>query len=142
MKLITSTDLQNWKNTRESQEKLPLLIRRLIINNIGFQNIQFIDIPGGDSIWKPGADGKIVPKVENILGNANKTYIIEFGQTEDAYLKFKEDFLKRTKELNNQKTETVFVFITTHKWVSLKTYNIRNCRKFYGSSKKKMQAVS
>lgn len=118
MKLITSTDLQNWKNTRESQQKLPLLIRRLIINNIGFQNIQFIDIPGGDSIWKPGVDGKIIPKVENMLGTANKMYVIEFGQTDDAYSKFKEDFAKRTKELNNQKTETVFVFITTHKWRS------------------------
>jgi hypothetical protein len=27
-------------------------------------------------------------------------------------------------------------------WVSLKTYNARNCRKFCGSSKKKMQAAS
>lgn len=115
MKLITSTDLQEWGKTRESQEKIPLLIRRLIINNIGFDNIDFIDIPGGDSIWKPGLDGKIISRIKNILGDANKTFVIECGQTDDIEDKFKEDLKKRTFQLQN-KTNSIFCFITTHKW--------------------------
>ncbi|MDR3257062.1 MAG: hypothetical protein LBT18_05445 [Endomicrobium sp.] len=116
MKLITSTALQEWGKTRESQEKLPLLLRRLIVNDIGFNNILLIDIPGGDSIWKPGVDGKFIPKQTSILGEANKTYIIECGQSGDADKKFKDDLKKRTNKLNGQKTDAVFVFMTAHKW--------------------------
>lgn len=56
MRYITATELQNWQKTRQSEEKLPLLLRRLIINLLEFKNINFIDIPGGDSIWKPGVE--------------------------------------------------------------------------------------
>lgn len=114
MKLITSTDLQVWGNTRESEEKLPLLLRRLIINNIGFDNIQFIDIPGGDSIWKPGADGKVVTKKSSILGDENKTYIIECGQSKDVERKFQDDLEKRSNQLSGR-TDAIFCFITTYK---------------------------
>ena len=102
MKIITSSELQNWAATRESQEKLPLLIRKLIINNIGFNNIQFIDIPGGDSIWKPGSDGKLSTTVDSLLGPANTLYIIECGQNANTEYKFKTDLIKRTKELQNK----------------------------------------
>ncbi|MBP5534471.1 MAG: hypothetical protein J6Y03_03085 [Alphaproteobacteria bacterium] len=117
MRYITSTELQNWHNTRQSEEKLPLLLRRVIVNLLEFKNINFIDIPGGDSIWKPGADGKIIPKIDNaILNEANRTYIVECGQSTDANSKFKADFQKRTKELNGVETKSIFVFITTHKF--------------------------
>ena len=115
MKIITSSELQNWAATRESQEKLPLLIRKLIINNIGFNNIQFIDIPGGDSIWKPGSDGKLSTTVDSLLGPANTLYIIECGQNANTEYKFKTDLIKRTKELQNKNINPIFIFITTHK---------------------------
>ena len=42
MRYITATELQNWQKTRQSEEKLPLLLRRLIINLLEFKNINFI----------------------------------------------------------------------------------------------------
>ena len=103
-----------WSKTKEAQDKLPLLIRRTIINNIGFNNIVEIDIPGGDSNWKPGYDGVIEAKIGSILGDAG-VYVIECGQSEKIEDKFKSDLKKRTKELNGQKTDRTFIFITTHK---------------------------
>ena len=116
MKLITSTDLQNWAKTRESEQYLPLLLRRLIINNVGFNNIQYIKIPGGDSIWKPGVDGKILTRVDSLLGEKNKTYLVECGQCIDYKQKFEKDLRKRTNQLEGIKQKnSVFVFITTSK---------------------------
>jgi hypothetical protein len=126
MKLITSTDLQSWAETRESQDKLPLLIRRLIINNIGFENIRFINMPGGDSIWKPGPDGEIITRVNSILGNAGR-FIIECGQKADYEEKFKEDLMKRIDELRNNEGDSVFVFITSRK-VKDKTDTLRKIK--------------
>lgn len=117
MKIITSTDLQHWAYSRESEHCLPLLLRRLIINKVGFNNIRFIDIPGGDSVWKPGVDGKLLTLVDSILGEKDKNYVIECGEAEDAEKKFRADLVKRTKELNGERqNNTIFVFITTHKF--------------------------
>ena len=114
MRYITATELQSWQKTRQSEEKLPLLLRRLIINSIGFKNVK-LDMPGGDSIWKPGVDGKIIPKIDGaILNEANRPYVVECGQSDNYYSKFKTDLQKRTKELNGSKTRAIFVFVTTH----------------------------
>ncbi|MDR1337491.1 MAG: hypothetical protein LBJ73_00490 [Rickettsiales bacterium] len=115
MKFITSTELESWGNTRESQDKLPLLLRRLIINGIGFDNID-INMPGGDSVWKPGVDGSVITKKDSFLGGKNTTYIVECGQTKKSKSKFKDDLVKRTKKLHGVATSSVFIFITTHKW--------------------------
>ena len=116
MKYITSTELQALGKTREFQAYLPLLLRRLIINNIGFEHFEILNLPGGDSIWKPGYDGVIKTTVKSILGDPGE-YIIECGQSEKIEDKFKSDLKKRTreKEIENQKYK-VFVFITTHKF--------------------------
>lgn len=116
MKIVTSTDLQQWADKRESEQYLPLLIRRLIINKVGFKNIRFIDMPGGDSIWKPGSDGKLLTSVESVLGEKNKIYIIEFGESYRVNKKLQDDLKKRTEQLNGKRTDAVFVFITTHKF--------------------------
>lgn len=114
MKLITTTDLQNWAKTRDSEQYLPLLLRRLIINNVGFNNIQYIKMPGGDSIWKPGVDGKILTRIDSVLGEKYKTYIVECGQCVKNKQKFETDLRKRTNQLEGIKQEnSVFVFITT-----------------------------
>ncbi len=114
MRYITAMELQNWQKTIQSREKLPSLLRRLIINSIGFKNVK-LDMPGGDSIWKPGVDGKIIPKIDSaILNEANRPYVVECGQSDNYYSKFKTDLQKRTKELNGVKTRAIFVFVTTH----------------------------
>ena len=118
MKYITSTELQAWGKTKESQAYLPLLLRRLIINNIGFEHFEILNLPGGDSIWKPGCDGIIKTTINSILGDLGE-YIIECGQSDKAKDKFKSDLEKRTQEIENQEYK-VFVFITTHKFQNKK----------------------
>ena len=85
MRYITSTELQNWHNTRQSEEKLPLLLRRVIVNLLEFKNINFIDITGGDSIWKPGADCKIIPKIEVIFYISKKSIHLKYFLLEWEY---------------------------------------------------------
>ena len=117
MKYISSSEIENFtrNNQREAQGFLPLLLRKLIINAIGFDKIKYIDIPGGDSIWKPGVDGKIVPLAESFLGKANQTYIIECGQNKNIAKKIKNDFIKRSQEKQGIKSDDIFVFITSQK---------------------------
>lgn len=110
---ITSTELESWSNTRVSQEKLPLLLRKLIINSVDDKSISYLDIPGGDSIWKPGVDGRVQTLKTSILGEAG-LYDIECGQEEDYKKKFVYDISKRSENLSVN-TDTIFVFITTRK---------------------------
>lgn len=110
---ITSTELENWGKTRESQEKLPLLLRKLITNSIDGKYLVNINIPCGDSIWKPGVDGKVQTLEHSILGEAG-IYYVECGQSNDCITKFKNDLLKRSNALSVNSNIT-FVFITTHK---------------------------
>ena len=110
---MSSTELENWSNTRQSQEKLPLLLRRLITNNLDGKYLVNLDIPGGDSIWKPGADGYVQTLENSILGEAG-IYLIECGQDENYQTKFKNDLDKRSKDISPNSNMT-FVFITTRK---------------------------
>ncbi len=110
---ISSTELEKLSNTRQSQEKLPLLLRRLITNNLDGKYIVNLDIPGGDSIWKPGADGYVQTLENSILGEAG-IYLIECGQDESYQTKFQKDLDKRTENLSQNSNKT-FVFITTRK---------------------------
>ena len=117
MKYISASEIENFtrNNQREAQGFLPLLLRKLIINAIGFDKIKYIDIPGGDSIWKPGVDGKVIPLVGSFLGEANQTYIIECGQNKNIYKKIKDDFIKRSEEKKQIKSDDIFIFITSQK---------------------------
>ncbi len=109
---ITSTELENWGNTRDAQGKLPLLIRKLITNSVE-KYIPYIDIPTEDSIWKPGMDGIVQTKSDSILGESG-IYNIECGVNNDYQKKFSSDLIKRSEKLK-EKTDAIFVFITTQK---------------------------
>lgn len=110
---ISSTELEQWSNTRQSQEKLPLLLRRLITNNLDGKYIVHLDIPGGDSIWKLGFDGFLQTSENSILGEAG-IYQIECGQDKNYQTKFQKDLDKRTENLSPNSNKT-FAFITTRK---------------------------
>ena len=59
---ITSTNINEWANTINSREILPVLLRKLIHSTIS--EIEYIDFPGYDNSQQPGADG--VLKVNGI----------------------------------------------------------------------------
>lgn len=109
---ITSTELENWGDTRDAQGKLPSLIRKLITNSVDAY-MPYIDIPTEDSIWKPGIDGVVKTISNSVLGGPG-TYNIECGQNADYKRKFFGDLEKRSDKLT-AKTDIIFVFITTRK---------------------------
>ena len=57
MRRIDATDLENWASRRDSQDCLPLVIRRLIRATVNM--INSISFPAGESIVYPGWDGRL-----------------------------------------------------------------------------------
>lgn len=114
MKWIDSKNLEIWADTRDCQETLSLVIRRLIRATI--TKINTISFPAGDSILYPGWDG--------ILETSKKTEYIpegvsrwEIGTSKNSKKKANEDYQKRkTNHLKLIPSETTFIFITPRVW--------------------------
>lgn len=133
MKHLVAAELKNWSQTSEnSNSLLPLLLKRLIINAVGINNIDEIDFPGRRSITiKKSFDGTLRIKNDFLFFKKDTTYRFEFGQNDDTKNKFLSDFDKRTRELNNKNTEDVFVFVSTA-WQSVnKTETVGEAVKKY-----------
>ncbi|MCD6407798.1 XRE family transcriptional regulator, partial [bacterium] len=118
MRWIDATDLKNWASTRDSQEYLPLVIRRLIRATVN--RINFLSFPAGESIVYPGWDG--------ILKSEEETEYIpkglsgwEVGTDQSIRKKAEEDYQKRKQnpcDLNP--SETIFIFVTPRVWTKKK----------------------
>lgn len=133
MKHLLAAELKNWSQTSEnSNGLLPLLLKRLILNAVGINNIDEIDFPGRRSVTiKEGFDGTLKIKKDFLWFKKDITYRFEFGQNIDTKIKFFSDFEKRTKELNNNATKEEFVFVSTA-WQSVnKIKAIEDARKKY-----------
>jgi hypothetical protein len=125
MKIIYSTDLTAWADTKDSQQFFPHLIRRLIYSLSS--SIKYLDIPIGDSTYKPGLDG-IVEQYDIIANIPIGTSAWECGVGKDVQSKANEDYAKRLKQndLPVEKKETTFVFVTPRyfkdkdKWINAK----------------------
>ena len=133
MKRITSTDLSNWAPTRDCQEHLPLLIRRLI--RASPVTINKILIPAGDNVILPGYDGTV--KVENgteyIPGGSS---IWEMGSGRDFKDKAEKDYKKRSNEMDSiEAANTTFVFVAPYVWSDKDAW-------INGKEDKKIMAVS
>ena len=62
MRWVYVRDLEDWASRLDSQEYLPLLIRRLIRATVN--KIDSISFPAGESIVYPGWDGRLESKEE------------------------------------------------------------------------------
>lgn len=114
MKRITSNDLSNWAPTRDCQEHLPLLVRKLI--RASAVNVQRLLIPAGDNVILPGFDGT----VELIDGNdylpAGHS-VWEIGSGKDFKEKAEKDFTKRSSAIDKaEAANNSFVFVTPYIW--------------------------
>lgn len=98
MRRITSTDLSNWALTRDCQEHLPLLIRKLV--RASPVNILKMLIPAGDNVILPGYDGtvEVVDGTEYVPSGKS---IWEMGSGKDFKNKAERDFKKRSKEIDS-----------------------------------------
>ncbi|RJO61276.1 hypothetical protein C4544_03325 [candidate division WS5 bacterium] len=114
MRWIDTTNLKNWALTRDSQEILPLLIRRLI--RATATNISHINFPAGDSVVYPGWDG-ILETTEETEYFPKGFSVWEIGTNQDVKGKAEEDYKKRTTDpLEVDPKETTFIFVTPRIW--------------------------
>lgn len=114
MKFITSTDLKQWADTKECQQLLPELIKRLIDTSVS--NVDKISFPSGDATFLPGWDG-IVFCEENIDIVPAGISLWECGSNDGVSGKINGDFKKRDENpLGYEKKESTFVFVTPRIW--------------------------
>jgi hypothetical protein len=113
MRWVTATQLTQWADTRACESELPLLIRKLITATGDWAQV---NMPGGDSIFKPGWDGICELSTQSGLAPAGSSYW-ELGRNGDYYQKLKSDFSKRAAvvPIDVQRSAT-FVFITPRRW--------------------------
>lgn len=114
MKFITSTDLKQWADTKECQQLLPELIKKLIDTSVS--NVDKLLFPAGDATFFPGWDG-IVSCEESVDIVPAGISLWECGATDDVSGKINRDFNKRNENpLGYNKKESTFVFVTPRIW--------------------------
>lgn len=114
MKFITSTDLKQWADTKECQQLLPELIKKLIDASVS--DIDILSFPSGDATFIPGWDG-IVESEEKIDLVPSGISLWECGTTKDVKSKIDHDFKKRDEDpLGYDKSLSTFVFVTPRIW--------------------------
>jgi len=114
MKWIDVTDLENWASRRDSQEYLPLIIRRLIRATV--DKIDSISFPAGDSIVYPGWDGRLESK-EKTEYIPEGFSLWEFSSRKDIKTKAEEDYKKRKNDpLVPNHSEATYIFVTPTVW--------------------------
>lgn len=109
---ITANEINIWgaTHTRQAQELLPDLIKRLILATI---DLKYISIPIGDSILTGGWDGIIDVSKGNIFISEGIN-CLEFGTNNSIHSKANADYAKRTQiEASLDKT---YIFATTRTW--------------------------
>lgn len=114
MKYITSTDLNQWADTKECQQLLPELIKRLI--DASASNVDRLSFPSGDAVYLPGWDG-VASCDESLDLVPAGISLWECGASEDVKGKIDGDYDKRTKNsLGYEKRESTFVFVSPRVW--------------------------
>ncbi len=114
MKFITSTHLNQWADTKECQQMLPELIKRLIDASVS--NVDRLSFPSGDAVYLPGWDG-VASCDESLDLVPAGISLWECGASEDVKKKIDDDYDKRTKNsLGYEKSESTFVFVSPRVW--------------------------
>lgn len=113
---VTASELDAWteREPRRAQELLPKLVIKLILSLTN--SIESFSFPSGKSIQFAGYDGILkCSEQTNFFPKGQSVW--EFGTDKDIQGKFNEDIEKRTKKpLRIDKSETVFVFVTSRIW--------------------------
>ena len=111
--LLTATHMAQWSETRDAQGMLPLLVRRLILASV---TPTLIDFPAGDSVSRPGYDGRLRTTEGDAHAPAGLS-VWEMGTTEDVAQKANGDYAARTANPNGVvPAGAAFVFVTPRRW--------------------------
>ncbi len=114
MKWINSKALNDWAGTRDCQETLPRLIRKLI--RATTNSISNIHFPSGESILLGGWDGILEVKEETEYVPVGIS-LWEFGANKYSKDKANSDYEKRSENpLGFNPKEATFIFVTPRLW--------------------------
>ena len=108
---VRATDLVQQADRRFMQDQLPVLVRRLILSTAEVESIAF---PGGESVQRPGVDGRLVARSGNpwVPGGSS---VWEMGCNRDPRRKADEDFEGRRSQADESAT---FMFVTPRRWLT------------------------
>jgi hypothetical protein len=114
---VTRKDITQWTeiNSREAQDTLPLLIRKLIFASCKSKP-EKIDFPFGDDVALSGWDGELKVKTGSEFIPSGKSGW-EIGTDKGIKGKADGDYQKRCVDSAPfNSTETTFVFVTSRLW--------------------------
>jgi hypothetical protein len=119
--LVDARDLERWAGSRQAQEQLPELVRRLI--HATTDTATHVGLPAGDAIQQGGYDGVVVIN-EGHYATPEGMSIWEFGVSADPKGKADDDYEKRKARQPHSTAGSVdpatatFVFVTPRRWNS------------------------
>lgn len=112
--LINNTNLHLWANRRDSQGKLPQLMRRLIRATV--PNIKRLHFPADESVQMGGWDGIVEVEVGNDFV-PDGTSGWELGVNRNVKAKADGDYEKRTANPSEiDPARATFIFVTPRRW--------------------------
>jgi hypothetical protein len=112
--LAAATDLAMWAETRAAQDRLPELVRRLILATA--PRLERIDMAAGEAVQQSGYDGIVVNAAPHPFIPMGRS-VWEMGVSGDVKRKADGDFQKRSNNpLGLNPADTTFVFVTPHRW--------------------------
>ncbi len=119
--LVEAADLTEWAKRRDAQERLPQLIRRLILSTV--EGVDRIHFPSGESVQLGGWDGELHTSVGNTFVPQGLS-VWEMGVNRDVKGKAESDYRKRTDIQDGQveRSTTVFVFVTPRRWAGKQSW--------------------
>ncbi len=114
MDLVTATDLARWAELRDSQARLPQLVRRLIASTAA--DLTSLSVRAGEGVQLPGWDGVVIAQRIDAHVPAGVS-VWEMGVNGDPADKANGDYSKRTKDPGNVvPSDATFVFVTPRRW--------------------------
>ena len=110
--LVDGSQLDQWANLREAQDRFPELVRRLLQSTAG---VSAISVRAGDGVSAPGWDGSATSEGSEHLP-AGKLYF-ELGVTSKVKAKADHDWVERCRDPRGAiPAESVFIFVTPRRW--------------------------
>ena len=109
---ITANYIEQWSNERNSQELLPVLIRRLLKETLPRGGIIEIDFPGYENIGRAGFDGRLSSSATAFCIPQGQS-VWEVGTSKNPQQKAKDDFENRKK---CAKPDEDYVFVSSRNW--------------------------
>jgi len=110
---ISAKDIERWAETREAQGELPRLIRRLAVQA---GNVTEIAFPAGESVSRPGWDGRILSEDGDPWVPAGRS-AWEVSVERNVTTKANGDYKKRRQETDQEtRQQSTLVAVTARHW--------------------------